>query len=525
MAKIVAGEELTDGILSGAGQLARAVAPNFGPNGKNTVVDKKYDIPRVVNEGKQILPEFTLEDPVESIGAALLRDAALNTGKHSGDGTIATTIIAGTVLKEGQRLISAGADPVRMRQAMVRLLPQLCQAIRAGAIPADSRQALMQIAQAAADNTELAQLVMEAFDLVGTDGAINVMDSQETACRLDAVEGVRYEYGLMNMSFVNRPVQNDTYLENPYILVANMNIERLEQLEKLLTQVIRCGRPLLIVAKEVKEELQGLLNANNRKGRFQVICAKAPGFGDTRRRNMQALALKTGAGLIEENCGLELSDFGLEICGQADSATITKDFTTLLGVRGEMGQEVETMKRKVARELQDAKTSDDVEKLNTTLAILEGRVATIYAGGYTEYEMFEKMHRMENTVQAVRAAAKGGIVAGGGKGWLLAIPCLRQQVAQATSEDERFALVCLEKALLAPAAQLADNSGADSGSVLARLLEHLDEPSYGYNTATHTFEDFSQTGIFDPVDTVCRALQIGVEAAATMLTVTAAVME
>lgn len=525
MAKIVAGEALVQGILSGAEQLAQTVAPNFGPNGRNTIVDKKYDIPRVVNEGGQILPEFALTDEVENLGAVLLRDAAQKIGKQNGDGTIATTIIASAILTEGQKLISAGANPVRLRQAMNRYLPQIESDIRSGAMEVKTREELTRIAQAAADNEELAELVMGALDVVGMDGAVNVVDSQEAKCRLDAVDGVRYDYGLMNMSFVNRTVQNDAYLENPYVLIANLDLTELRQIERLLTQVMQAGRPLLIIAKEVKEELQGLLNANNRQGRLQVVCAKAPGFGDTRRRNMQAIALKVGAICIEDGCGLDLADLGTEICGQVESATISKEWTTLLGVKNEANAAVESLKNQVLRERSMADNADEVEKLNITLAILEGRVATIYAGGYTEYEMFERMHRMENTVQAVRAAAKSGIVAGGGKGWLLAIPGLRQQLAQASSEDERFALMCLEKALLAPAVQLASNSGADSGSVIAHLLEHLDEPGYGYNTRSHCFEDLMQSGVWDPVDTLCQSFRIGVEAAATMLTVCAAVIE
>ena len=262
MAKVITDESLLSDILSGAGQLADTVTPNFGPNGKNTVIDMKYDIPRVVNEGKDILPEFGLEDSVENVGAVLLRDAALQTGHLNGDGTIATTIITKAILEEGQRLITSGANPIRMRAAMKNYIPQIEEAIRKAAVPADTREMLMKIALGSADDEEMAAMVLDAMDVVGVNGAINVVDSQEPKNRLEAIDGIKYDYGLENMVFVNRPVKKDAYLEKPYVLLANMKINALKDIEKILRSIMEEKRPLLIIAQDVNEDVQKILAIN-----------------------------------------------------------------------------------------------------------------------------------------------------------------------------------------------------------------------------------------------------------------------
>lgn len=514
---------LLEQMTAGADKAAGLLAPNYGPNGRNTVYDQKYDIPLIINTGKKILSDLQLTDRTENLGTVLLRDAALKMDQTEGDGTIATAIMAGRIIQEGQKLIASGASPVQLRQGIRKGIPAVEKAIRRMTLPAVSRDIIEKTASIAADSEELGRLVADAFDAAGPEGSIAVTDSQEAANRLEISNGIKYEYGYLSSAFINIPEKRRAVLEKPYILLVNKKIRAFSELEHILHEIIDRQVPLLIIAEDMEEAVTASLAANVSRKVFRVVAANGPGHGDTRRRNMQAVAAKTGGIVIEENCGLELKDCGLEVCGQADYICVDRETTLITGLHHADEEKVAVLKKNVNTALETETADYEIEKLNLTKSILAGKMVTVIAGGITEYEMFENQHQIENAVSAVYAATRAGVTVGGGKAYLLALPVIEQMMEQCTKED-RLGLLCIRQALTAPVHQIAENAGDNGAYVLSVLLEHPDRPFWGYDAASHTFGDLREKGILDPVETVCLSFRIAAEIAASILTVSAAVI-
>lgn len=512
-------------LSAGAGRLADTLRPNYGPNGRNTIYDQTYDIPLVVNTGRKILPEIQLTDRLEQTGAALVREAALKVDRLNGDGTTVTVMMAGTLIREGSKMIDAGADPVGLRRGIMHAIPAVEQAVRRGSVAADSREMIEQTASVAADSPEIGKLVADAFEAVGPGGIITVSDSQEPATRLEVSGGVKYDYGFLSASFINVPAKQAAALEHPYLLLVNRRLAHLAELENILAEMIKKKASLFIVASDMDQELMNLLLTNIHREIFLAAVGKAPGYGDTRNRNMRALAAKTGAVLVEEDYGLELDRCGLEICGRADFVMADREKTLIRGLHRENRSVVHEMKVHTEMLLAEEIDPYEKEKLKGTLAILAGNMASLIAGGMTEYEMFEAKHQIENGVNAAYTAIRTGVTAGGGKGYLLAVPAVEQMIHDSHGEEERLALQCVRKALLDPARSIADNVGDNGDYVTERLMERGQDVFWGYDAGKHQFRDLRETGVLDPVGTVCSSFRAAAEIASVVLTAGAVVTE
>lgn len=522
MANILHGQRLRTGLSTGTGKLARILGPDYGPNGRTTVCDQKYDIPLVVNTGKKILPDFTLEDPVENLGAVLLRDAILQGDFSSGDGTIVTAVLADAMIKEGMKAIANGISPIALRKGIRKASRRVQEVLQNAAVSAQGPDVFYQVARIASDSEKIGQLVAEAFETLGPEGIIHVADSQQTQNRLELTMGIQYDYGFYSSTFANDEPRRTASMEKPYVLLINHRVRQPEQLEKILIETAEKQVPLCVIASDLDDPVVHFILANVRRGVVQVLAGHAPGHGDTRRRNMQALAAKTGAVVIDEECGLELAQCGLEVCGRVDSVWMDKDNTNLQGFPMEDPETVSHLRTYVTSLLAEADTPEKREKLELTLSMLCGGMATIYAGGYSEFEMFENQHRIENAVSAVYSAIRTGILPGGGKSYLLAVPVL-DELLEDCDEDDSWGILCVRNALMKPAGMLADNAGDNGSYIVAKLLEAPEQPFYGYDVAQHCFCDLRAAGIVDPMGSTCIAFQSAAETAASVLTIESAV--
>lgn len=523
MTNIITGSELLRQITNGTEKVCGLLTPNYGPNGRNTIYDQKYDIPIIVNSGKKILSEFQLEDKIANIGSVLLKDAAMKMDQINGDGIITTAIIAGEIIREGKKMIAAGADAIQLRQGIKKGIPVVEKVIRNMAISADNKELLKKVASIAADDKKIGLLAANAFDAVGPEGIVIATDSQEPKNRLEIIEGIKYGYGYISSAFINVPEKRQTVLKHPYILLVNKKIRHLFELKNILDEIVKRQVSLLIIAANMDEQVVTALSANVFHGIINAAVTLGPGHGDTRRRNMQALAAKTGGIVIEENCGLELEQCSLEMCGQADYVYINKDSTLICGLNHENKEIVYSLQKNIESLIVVETESHEIEKLNLTKAILDGKMANIIAGGITEYEMFENLNQIENAVNAVYAAIRTGVTAGGGRTFLLAIPAIEKMIENSTG-DEKMGLFCIKKALTAPVYNLAENAGDNGEYVVSILSEHMDEPFWGYDAVNHTFRDLLSAGILDPAETLCLSFRIAAEVAAITLTVSAAVV-
>ena len=523
MAYVRADSEILNAVTVGTEKLAKVLRPNYGPNGRNTVLSRKHDIPLIVNAGKKILPEIQLDDPDAHIGVALLRDAALKVDRQTGDGTIATVILADAMISAGKRMIASGYNPVRLRLGMQKAVPVVEEAILASSIPAKERDILRAVATIASDNQEIGEYVENAFVAVGTDGVVQVTDSQEAQSRVEISDGLCYDYGFQYAGFVDDPVENTVNLEKPYILLVNRKINDLEELRNIFHCVIKETFPLLIITKEMDQKLLDFIYANNYRGVFRVVVGFGPGHGSTMTRNMHALSSKTGGLVIDEDCGLDLSSCGLEICGRVDHAVLKKEKTILKGFSKENKAMVMALRKYTKRLLAETDSVYEIEKLNATLAILAGNSATLVAGGTTEYEMFERMHRMENAVSAIYAALRSGVAPGGGKAYLMGVPALDKLIENAV-EEERMGMLCVAEALRAPTRIIAENAGYRGSAIVGKLEENLNDSFWGFDAATGTFRDLRMAGILDPAETLCVAFRTAADIAGIILTVSGAVV-
>ena len=514
--------ELRDILAEGSAAVTGTVASNFGPEGRNTICDQKYDLPLVANTGRRILKEMELEGAGQNLSAALIRDAALKVAGMCGDGSIATTLLTDALLQSGDKLIAAGYNPMMLRRGLQRGLSAAVETLQEITIPF-SAVSTERFAMGVAKNDEVAANSGKAFEAVGQDGAISIQDTQFRETTLNIWDGARYEYGLLNSSFITDTVRRRAVLEHPYVLLSNVKIESLQDIRRMLEEALMTKSPLLIIANDITEEVQRALLVNRERAGLQVVAAKAPGFGDTRHRNMLALAAKTGSLMFDANTGRKLSDCGLETCARVARAEVTQDATILQGFEHSSEEMTDILKQHTLRQLNQTTDPDEREKLQETLAILNGKTAEILVGGVTEYEMFEKKYLYENTIRTLQNAARGGVVPGAGSAYVHIAQKLRS-LSRDWPEEERLGAACLADALCDLTKALAKNAGEDDSVVLAKLIE-ADDPWQGYDVVRHEMTDLRQSGILMPNTTVQMILATAVETAGSLLTTSAAVFE
>lgn len=508
-------------LAQGSARLAALLSPNFGPSGRNTIFDQLTDIELVVNDGRQILPQLELAEKEENTGATLLKNAGIAVGQNNGDGTTATILMADALVQEGMKQITAGTNPIQLKKELDRLSEPVLDAIRAQAAAPD-KQMLEQVAVIAADDEEIGHFAAEAYEAVRPDGQITVVDSQEPHTRIEMFEGVRYEYGIYNQGFITDQVRRQAVLDDPYILLLNQKVSAIDDLKKMIMEAAEKKVSLLIIAQDVDQPLLNVLLMNNANRALKCCVGKGPGFGDTRRRNLECLAAKTGAVMIEENCGLTLKDCGLEVCGRAGRAVLDKDSTLLEGLPNENPERVAQLIRRTKETLENEKSPDEQEKLQETLNILSGKSAKIICGGMVEYEMFEQKSKADSAVAAIRAAERGGIVPGGGTVLLHALRALPE-----TGEGEvrKAAVKCLNSALLRPVLAIAENAGYSGDVVVEKVSAALagGDKNYGFDAQKGEYGDMIAAGVLDCTDTICEAVRTAVSIAGIVLTAGAVV--
>ena len=509
-------------VLRGASQLADAVRITLGPKSKSVLLQKKWGAPLVCNDGVTIAKEMELEDAEENLGAQMLRQAAEKTGDAVGDGTSTATILAHAIYAEGVRNVAAGASAIDLKRGLDRGLETAVKSLAAQAKHVESRKEKAQVATISAHNDPaIGELVADAMEKVGGEGVITVEESKTTETALEIVEGMQFDRGYISPYFVTDPSAMEAVLEDAYVLVCDRKLAILKDIIPLLEQVAKSGRPILFIAEDVESEALATLIVNQIRGVLKNAAVKAPGFGDRRKAMLQDIAVLTGGEVISEEIGLKLEDVQLAQLGRAQRVVIDKDSTTIIGGAGKKA-EIDGRMQTIRKEIEKTTSDYDREKLEERLAKLSGGVAVIRVGAPTESEMKSKKDALDDAISSTKAAVAEGIVAGGGLALLRACPAL-VALAERCSGDERTGVLILKRALEAPTRQIAENSAADGGVVVDRMLGG--SGSVGYDAARKEYVDLFEAGIVDPAKVVRLALENAVSVASVLLLTEATMTE
>jgi len=520
MAKqIIYGEQSRQAILRGVNQLADAVKVTLGPKGRNVVLDKKFGSPTITKDGVTVAKEIDLKDPLENMGAQMVREVASKTSDTAGDGTTTATVLAQAIYREGAKNVVAGANPMELKrgiekavEAVVAEIKKMSRAVKGNMI------AQVGTISANGDST-IGNIIAEAMDKVGKDGVITVEEAKTLETSLDVVEGMQFDRGYLSAYFVTDPERMEVVLENPVILIHEKKIASMKDLLPVLEQVARLGRPLLIVAEEVEGEALATLVVNKLRGTLQVAAVKAPGFGDRRKAMLEDIAILTGGRAITEDLGIKLENIKIEDLGKAKKITIDKDNTTIVEGGG-ASSAIEGRVKQIRAQVEETSSDYDREKLQERLAKLVGGVAVIKVGAATETEMKEKKARVEDAMHATKAAVEEGIVPGGGVALVRGGKALDGLKLEG---DQAVGLNIIKRAIEEPMRHIATNAGAEGSIVVAKVKDlKADE---GFNAATETYEDLVKAGVIDPAKVVRNALQNASSIASLLLTTEALVSE
>lgn len=515
--KVLYNEEARSALLRGVDQLANAVKITLGPKGRNVVLDKKYGAPNIVNDGVSIAREIELKDPFENMGAQLVKEVATKTNDVAGDGTTTATLLAQSMIHEGMRNVAAGANPMVLKKGIEQAVTALVEEIKKKSVPVQTKEAIAQVAAISAADKTVGDLIADAMEKVGTDGVITVEDSKGMGTSLRVVEGMQFDRGYISPYMISDADKMECIMDNPMILITDKKINVLQDILQLLEKVVQSGKELLIIAEDVEGEALATLVVNRLRGALKCAAVKAPGFGDRRKAMLQDIACLTGATVISEDMGRKLSSATPADLGSAHQVRITKDNTVIVGGAGDK----EAIKQRTAqiREQIAVSTSQfDKDKLQERLAKLSGGVAVIEVGAATEVEMKDKKLRLEDALNATRAAVEEGIVAGGGTTFINIQKKLDSIVAEG---DVKTGINLVRNAIEAPVRQIANNAGVEGAIVVERIKEA--EEGIGYNAAEDKYENMLEVGIVDPAKVARSALQNAASIAALVLTTEAVV--
>jgi chaperonin GroEL len=532
MAKqIVQGEESRAAILRGVNQLADAVKITLGPRGRNVVLDKKYGSPTITKDGVTVAKEIELKDSMENMGAQMVKEVASKTSDVAGDGTTTATVLAQAIFREGVKTVAAGANPMALKRGIDKAVERATAEIKKMSKPVKGEMIAQVGTISANGDATIGELIAEAMDKVGKDGVIAVEESKTMETDLDFVEGMQFDRGYLSPYFVTDPESMEAVLENPVILISEKKISSMRDLLPVLEQAAKQGKPMLIIAEDVEGEALATLVVNKLRGTINVAAVKAPGFGERRMALLEDIAILTGGKVISEDLGIKLENVLLEDLGSAKKVTIDKDNTIIIdgaGGAGDLQSRVKTLKAQV-----EASTSEyDVEKLQERLAKLVGGVAVIRVGAATETELKEKKARVEDAMNATRAAVEEGIVPGGGVALIRAAKALDKfrifepdEDGEVTGDlDEQIGVTIVKRALEEPLRQIVQNAGKE-GAVIVEKVRAERNVNFGYNAATDTFEDMVAAGIIDPAKVTRCALQNAASIAGLMLTTEALISD
>jgi len=510
-----------DKMLHGVDVLANAVRVTLGPKGRNVVLDKSYGAPRVTKDGVTVAKEIELEDKFENMGAQMLREVASKTSDIAGDGTTTATVLAQAIVKEGIKLVAAGMNPMDLKRGIDLAVGEVVKDIARQAKKVKSSEEIAQVGTVAANGEkEIGQMIAKAMQKVGNEGVITVEEAKSLESELEVVEGMQFDRGYISPYFITNAEKMVAELESPYILIYEKKLSGLQALLPLLELVVQSGKPLLIIAEDVEGEALATLVVNKLRGGLKVAAVKAPGFGDRRKAMLQDIAVLTGGELISEDLGIKLENVTVQMLGKAKRVTITKDDTTIVHGAGNKA-DIEGRIAQIKQQIEDTTSDYDKEKLQERLAKLAGGVAVIKVGGSSEIEVKERKDRVDDALNATRAAVEEGIVPGGGVALLWAAKSLK---VKGDNEDQEAGVNIVRRALQAPIRQIAENAGVEGSIVVGKLTDHK-SPSFGFDAQTGEYGDLIAKGIIDPAKVVRVALQDAGSVAGLLVTTEAMVAE
>ena len=515
--KVLYNEEARKALLKGVDQLADAVKITLGPKGRNVVLDKKYGAPNIVNDGVSIAREIELKDPFENMGAQLVKEVATKTNDVAGDGTTTATLLAQSMIHEGMRNVAAGANPMVLKKGIEKAVDVLVGEIKKKAVSFDTKAKIAQVASVSSADSTIGNLIADAMEKVGNDGVITVEDSKTMGTSLKVVEGMQFDRGYLSPYMVSDADKMECVMNDPYILITDKKIPVIQDIIQLLEKVVQAGKELLIIAEDVEGEALATLVVNRLRGTFKCAAVKAPGFGDRRKAMLEDIAVLTGGQVISEDMGRKLDSASIEDLGTAHQVRITKDNTTIVGGAGDKAA-IASRVEQIREQLKVATSQFDKDKLQERLAKMSGGVAVIEVGAATEVEMKDKRLRVEDALNATRAAVEEGIVAGGGTTFV----DIQKELDGIKAEgDVKTGINIVRHAVEAPIRQIASNAGME-GAIVAEKVKAA-KVGIGYNAAEDKYEDMIAAGIVDPAKVTRSALQNAASIAALVLTTEAIV--
>ena len=516
MAKqIVYGEDARKALLSGIDQLANTVKVTMGPKGRNVVLGKKYGAPLITNDGVTIAKDIELEDAFENMGAQLVREVATKTNDVAGDGTTTATLLAQAIVHEGLKNVSAGANPMVMRKGMEKAVKTAVDTIKANSEAVKGSDDIARVGTVSSGDETIGKLIAEAMEKVSTSGVITIEESKTAETGLEVVEGMQFDRGYISPYMVTDTEKMEAVIDDPYILITDKKISSIQEILPILEQIVKGGQKLFIIAEDVEGDALSTLLVNRLRGSFNCVCVKAPGFGDRRKEMLKDIAVLTGGTYVSSELNMNLPDVQLADLGRARQIKVTKDNTVIVDGAGD-ANEIKARVAEIKNTLAITTSDYDKEKLQERLAKLSGGVAVIKVGAQTEVAMKEQKLRVEDALNATRAAVEEGIVAGGGTAYVNAIPAVEKLVAK-LSGDEKTGAQIIARALQAPIRQIAENAGVD-GSIVYDKIRSSRKVGYGYNAYTETYCDMIPSGIVDPTKVTRTALENAASIASCVLT-------
>ena len=516
MAKqIVYGEEARKALLSGIDQLANTVKVTLGPKGRNVVLGKKFGSPLITNDGVTIAKDVELEDAFENMGAQVVREVATKTNDIAGDGTTTATLLAQAIVHEGLKNVSAGANPMVMRKGMEKAVETAIETIKANSETIKGSDDIARVGAVSSGDESVGKLIAEAMDKVGASGVITIEESKTAETGLEVVEGMQFDRGYISPYMVTDTDKMEAVIDDPYILITDKKISSIQEILPLLEQIVKTGKKLVIIAEDVEGDALATLLVNRLRGNFTCVCVKAPGFGDRRKEMLKDIAVLTGGTYVSSELNMNLPDVQLADLGRARQIKVTKDNTVIVDGAGD-ANEIKARIAEIKNTISVTTSDYDKEKLQERLAKLSGGVAVIKVGAQTEVAMKEQKLRVEDALNATRAAVEEGIVAGGGTAYVNAIPAVEKLVAK-LSGDEKTGAQIIARALQAPIRQIAENAGVD-GSIVYDKIRSSRKVGYGYNAYTETYCDMIPSGIVDPTKVTRTALENAASIASCVLT-------
>ncbi|KYH29319.1 MULTISPECIES: chaperonin GroEL [Clostridium] len=521
MAKsILFGEEARRAMQRGVDKLADAVKVTLGPKGRNVVLDKKFGTPLITNDGVSIAREIELEDMYENMGAQLVKEVATKTNDVAGDGTTTATLLAQAIIREGLKNVTAGANPMLIRQGIKQAVDVAVEEIKKGSKQVNGKEDIAKVAAISAADEEIGRLIADAMEKVGNEGVITVEESKTMATELDVVEGMQFDRGYLSPYMVTDAEKMEAVLDNPYILLTDKKISNIQELLPVLEQIVQQGKKLLIIAEDIEGEALATLVLNKLRGTFNCVAVKAPGFGDRRKEMLQDIAILTGGEVISEELGRDLKEVTLDMLGTAETVKVSKENTTIVNGKGDK-KAISDRVAQIKRQIEETTSEFDKEKLQERLAKLAGGVAVIKVGAATETELKERKLRIEDALSATRAAVEEGIVAGGGTAYVNAL----KEVSKLTSDvaDIKVGIDIIKRALEEPVRQIAQNAGLEGSVIVEKIMNS--EPGIGFDALHGEYVNMTEAGIVDPTKVTRSALQNAASVASTFLTTECVVAE